>query len=40
VTEDGKPSAQFEHTMLVTETGVELLTGRLPTSPPLTCLID
>ena len=35
VTRDGKPSAQFEHTMLVTETGVEVLTGRLPSSPPL-----
>lgn len=28
VTSDGKRSAQFEHTMLVTETGVELLTAR------------
>lgn len=28
VTADGKRSAQFEHTMLVTETGVELLTHR------------
>jgi len=35
VTKDGQPSAQFEHTMLVTDTGVELLTARLPTSPPL-----
>eukprot|EP00386_Alphamonas_edax_P003299 GDKI01010130.1.p1 GENE.GDKI01010130.1~~GDKI01010130.1.p1 ORF type:complete len:391 (+),score=111.05 GDKI01010130.1:61-1233(+) len=35
VTEDGKRSAQFEHTVLVTETGVEILTARLPTSPPL-----
>lgn len=26
VTCDGKRSAQFEHTMLVTETGVEILT--------------
>lgn len=26
VTADGKRSAQFEHTMLVTETGVEILT--------------
>ncbi|RAL54058.1 hypothetical protein DM860_004529 [Cuscuta australis] len=33
VTADGKRSAQFEHTMLVTETGVEVLTARLPTSP-------
>ena len=28
VTEDGSRSAQFEHTMVVTETGVELLTAR------------
>jgi methionyl aminopeptidase len=28
-TRDGKRSAQFEHTMLVTETGIELLTGRI-----------
>ena len=35
VTQDGKRSAQFEHTLLVTETGVDVLTGRLPTSPPL-----
>jgi methionyl aminopeptidase len=28
-TKDGKRSAQFEHTMVVTETGVELLTARL-----------
>lgn len=35
VTEDGKRSAQFEHQMLVTKTGVEVLTARLPTSPPL-----
>ncbi|KAF9617783.1 hypothetical protein IFM89_038755 [Coptis chinensis] len=32
-TADGKRSAQFEHTLLVTETGVEVLTARLPTSP-------
>ncbi|OTB18117.1 hypothetical protein K445DRAFT_314937 [Daldinia sp. EC12] len=36
---DGKKSAQFEHTLLVTETGVEVLTARLPTSPggPIRC---
>ena len=28
VTKDRKPSAQFEHTCLVTETGVEVLTLR------------
>lgn len=33
VTEDGKPLAQFEHMMLVTEDGVELLTGRRADSP-------
>ncbi|KAL0923708.1 hypothetical protein M5K25_007775 [Dendrobium thyrsiflorum] len=33
VTSDGKRSAQFEHTLLVTETGVEVLTGRLQSSP-------
>jgi len=35
VTVDGQRSAQFEHTLLITENGVEILTGRLPTSPPL-----
>ena len=35
VTADGKRSAQFEHTLLVTATGCEVLTKRLPTSPPL-----
>lgn len=34
-TEDGQRSAQFEHTLLITPTGCELLTARLPTSPPL-----
>ncbi|KAL1957595.1 hypothetical protein VTO42DRAFT_5706 [Malbranchea cinnamomea] len=33
VTADGKKSAQFEHTLLVTEDGVEVLTARLPDSP-------
>ncbi|KAJ2355233.1 Methionine aminopeptidase 1, partial [Coemansia sp. RSA 2618] len=33
VTVDGKRSAQFEHVVLVTETGHEVLTRRLPTSP-------
>ena len=28
VTEDGSPSAQFEHTVLVTDTGCEVLTAR------------
>ena len=35
VTKDGKPSAQFEHQLLVNDSGVEILTARLPTSPPL-----
>ena len=35
VTKDGAPSAQFEHTLLINDTGVEVLTARLPTSPPL-----
>lgn len=30
---DGKRSAQFEHTLLVTETGIEILTARTPDSP-------
>lgn len=33
VTSDGKWSAQFEHTMMVTETGVEILTARTKNSP-------
>merc|ERR1719160_2041785 len=36
VTKDGRLSAQFEHTFLVTETGVEVLTRRLGTDP--TCM--
>ncbi|KAA8493643.1 Methionine aminopeptidase 1 [Porphyridium purpureum] len=32
-TADGKWSAQFEHTLLVTESGVDILTARLPDSP-------
>eukprot|EP00210_Caulerpa_lentillifera_P005593 g5350.t1 len=35
VTRDGKRSAQFEHTLLVTENGCEVLTERTPDSPPL-----
>lgn len=33
VTVDGSRTAQFEHTLLVTETGVEVLTARLADSP-------
>ncbi|KAK8213687.1 peptidase M24, structural domain-containing protein [Phyllosticta capitalensis] len=32
-TQDGKRTAQFEHTLLVTEDGCEILTARLPDSP-------
>lgn len=35
VTADGQRSSQFEHTILITETGYELLSGRLPESPAL-----
>jgi len=34
VTKDGKRSAQFEHTMVVTEDGVEVLTGRIAGQTP------
>ncbi|CAD7926096.1 unnamed protein product [Amoebophrya sp. A120] len=40
VTADGKRSAQFEHTMIVTETGVEVLTARTPQSPPFRWDVD
>lgn len=33
-TKDGRRTAQFEHTLLITPDGVEPLTGRLPTSSP------
>ena len=32
-TADGKPTAQFEHTLLITKTGVEAMTGKIDTSP-------
>ncbi len=35
VTADGQRSAQFEHTLLITEDGCEVLTKRLETSPKL-----
>lgn len=35
VTEDGQRSAQFEHQILITKDGYDILTKRLPTSPPL-----
>lgn len=38
VTQDGQRSAQFEHTILITESGNEVLTARLESSPPLECL--
>ncbi|ELR54192.1 Methionine aminopeptidase 1, partial [Bos mutus] len=34
VTRDGKRSAQFEHTLLVTDTGCEILTRRLDSAQP------
>lgn len=42
VTKDGKPSAQFEHMLLVTEDGVEVLTARTPDSPggPIPRLVE
>lgn len=35
VTKDGQRSAQFEHTLLITEGGCEILTARTENSPPL-----
>lgn len=32
-TSDGKRSAQYEHTLLVTEDGIDILTGKIETSP-------
>lgn len=40
VTEDGKRSAQFEHQVLVTKDGVEILTARQETSPKLWWELD
>ncbi|PWY95402.1 methionine aminopeptidase [Aspergillus sclerotioniger CBS 115572] len=42
VTGDGGVTAQFEHTLLVTKDGVEVLTARLPGSPggPVTCPVS
>ena len=37
-TTDGLRSAQFEHTIVITDTGTEILTARLPTSPHLEIL--
>ncbi|TRY53301.1 Methionine aminopeptidase [Cryptosporidium tyzzeri] len=37
---DGSRSAQFEHTLLITETGVEVLTKRLERSPKLEILSE
>eukprot|EP00204_Picochlorum_oklahomense_P002399 CAMPEP_0118799164 /NCGR_PEP_ID=MMETSP1161-20130426/1449_1 /TAXON_ID=249345 /ORGANISM="Picochlorum oklahomensis, Strain CCMP2329" /LENGTH=391 /DNA_ID=CAMNT_0006726811 /DNA_START=541 /DNA_END=1716 /DNA_ORIENTATION=- len=34
VTEDGKKSAQFEHQIIITENGCDILTKRLDSSPP------
>lgn len=38
VTSDGSLSAQFEHQLLITADGCEVLTERLPDSPALRCL--
>lgn len=38
VTRDGKRSAQFEHTLLVTETGVEILTSRVGAGVDRSCM--
>ena len=35
VTADGQRSAQFEHMLLITQDGVEVLTKRTEKSPPL-----
>ncbi|KAG1666784.1 hypothetical protein FOA52_004620 [Chlamydomonas sp. UWO 241] len=35
VTDDGKRSAQFEHTVVLTKDGADILTKRLAASPPL-----
>jgi len=40
VTEDGKRSAQFEHELIITENGCDVLTKRLETSPPLWWEVD
>ena len=39
-TQDGQRSAQFEHTILVTENGCEVLTARNENSPPLEFLVQ
>jgi methionyl aminopeptidase len=35
VTADGRRSAQFEHGLVVTKDGCDVLTARTPDSPPL-----
>ena len=40
VTEDGKKSAQFEHQIIITEDGCDILTKRLDSSPPFSWLED
>ena len=39
-TADGQRSAQFEHTLLITEDGVEILTAPLDDSPPLEFMVQ
>ena len=38
-TTDGMRSAQFEHTMIITDDGVEVLTARKENSPPLEFMV-
>ena len=40
VTEDGRRSAQFEHTLSVTANGCDVLTRRTEESPPLFWEVD
>lgn len=37
---DGMRSAQFEHTIVITDEGTEILTARLDTSPPLEFMLQ
>ena len=39
-TEDGQRSAQFEHTILITADGCEVLTAQLPDSLPLEHIVQ
>lgn len=39
-TADGQRSAQFEHQLLITDDGCEILTARNENSPPLDFVLD